>query len=226
MKQNPTQRLQDKLDEIKLLMQYAVPAENLRQAEELVSRFKNDIIGLNLFHNFYSFLPEGEDDRIRSLKLLNRKQGTFLILAASGIGDYLYLVNIEKAEFIGPAAGKNWAKELLNFFGYIKAKALNSTLAEPSLLNEYNPAVLDDQLCPICQTGHGEEHVLGCPVEICPWCDGQLTHCNCKFTQLNKKELTRESQLEILQKEVDKKGRIPFDAEKDRLSFPALRNVQ
>ncbi|MCD6389517.1 MAG: hypothetical protein J7L69_08895, partial [Desulfobulbaceae bacterium] len=69
---------------------------------------------------------------------------------------------------------------------------------------------------------HGEHHTFGCPTEICPWCDGQLTSCNCRFNQLKRDQIKTDSQIDLFLKKLNKKGRIPFDSTKHRLSFAAM----
>ena len=214
--------LKDKLEKIKLLMRYAVPRNRLEEATDLVLRYQNDAIGLNLFHAFYSFLPEAEDDLILALRLLGRRQGTFLIRASTMLGVYLYLVNRERAEFIGPDTQKKWDRDLLQFFGYGDSKSLSKQLADPALLDEYTPSCQDESLCPVCQAAHGEHHAFGCPTEICPWCGGQLTSCNCRFKQLERDQIKTASQIDLLLKKLNKKGRIAFDSDRHRLSFPAM----
>lgn len=56
----------------------------------------------------------------------------------------------------------------------------------------------------------GEEHLLGCVVEVCPWCEGQLNSCNCRFEQLEVDELLDEEQLEKFEDLLNAKGRVPF----------------
>ena len=214
--------LKDKLEEIKLLMQYAVPKNRLKEATELVLRYKNDALGLNTFHAFYSFLPEAEDDLILSLRLLDRRQGSFLIHASTMLGNYIYLVNREKAEFLGPGTQEKWDRTLLDFFGYSDNKSLNKRLADPALFDEYKPSCQDENLCPVCHAAHGEHHTFGCPTEICPWCSGQLTNCNCRFNKLKRDQIKTEGQIDLFRKKLDKKGRIRFDSTKHRLSFAAM----
>ena len=221
MKTVSTYNFEKKLKEIKLLMPYAVPAEHLEQATEFVAGLADDIIGLNLCHNFYSFLPEPEDDYIVNIALIARREGTFLLLARTGLAGYVYLVNQEKAEFIGIADEKNWNQELLDFFGYQDSAALTRQLGNSDMLQAYIPTCEDENICPSCQAEHGEFHTLGCPLEICPWCDGQLTSCNCRFTKLASDQVKRVKDIEKFNKILNAKGRIPYN-KNERLAFPAL----
>ena len=221
MKTVDNHNFEKKLKEIKLLMRYAVPARHLEKATAIVANFQDDIIGLNLCHNFYSFLPEPEEDYITGIALVARKQGTFLLLAKTRLAQYIYLVNQEKAEFVCKAAEKNWAQELLDFFGYRDSAALSRQLEDTDMLEDYIPISRDENVCPACQAEHGEFHTLGCPLEICPWCDGQLTSCNCRFTQLDRDQLRGVKDVEKFIKKLNAKGRIPYN-KKERLAFPAL----
>ena len=40
------------------------------------------------------------------------------------------------------------------------------------------------QRCHDCDCLEGETHELGCDMEICPFCGGQLLGCDCCYTQL------------------------------------------
>ena len=107
-----------KVEEIKELIEYGAPEEHLGDAFDFVQDFKNDIIALNLLHSFYSYPPEGLEDYIKELKLVTRKEGIFLICAASAINKYLYLVNPERAEFLGIFSEGIFDEEVLDFLGY------------------------------------------------------------------------------------------------------------
>ena len=76
------------------------------------------------------------------------------------------------------------AEELLDFFGYESAEAFAAICASPETLPIYEPLQMDEDICPACHAVAGEYHELGCPVELCPWCGGQLIHCDCRYEQL------------------------------------------
>lgn len=214
-----TDPLPKKLEEIKLLMQYAVEPAELAAASRLVEKHAADSVGLNVFHNFYSFLPEGLEDAIHLLRLLARKQGAFLVCATTNQDDYLYLATSEKAEFLGPLHQGVWEEEVLDFFGFAGREAFIKAHSDLDKFPVYVPALLQNDLCPVCQAADGELHTLGCPVEICPWCNGQLTSCNCRFSVLDAPRLHKEKELEDLLAKLNKKGRVPFNAEEHRPGY-------
>jgi hypothetical protein len=104
-------------------------------------------------------------------------------------------------------------QELLDFFGYANNRELLALTGKPEMLQEYEPYTSDSNLCPSCQVAEGEFHTLGCPVEICPWCNGQLTYCNCRFTRLNIEAMDKVAQVEKLRELLEEKGRITFKKE-------------
>ena len=201
-------------------MRYAVPPVDLAKATSLVEKYATDSVGLNVFHAFYSYLPEGLEDAINILRLLDRGQGTFLICASTALADYLYLATGEQAEFLGPLAEGIWEEEVLAFFDHESREAFLKKHAELAAFPVYVPAHLHHDLCPVCHVADGETHTLGCPVEICPWCQGQLTSCGCRFTLLGRSNLKSEGQLEELLILLNKKGRLPFSAEEHRPAYP------
>ena len=199
---------------IQFLMKYAVPEDQVNAAEALLEKYAADIIALNLLHSFYVNLPEGTDDSVRTLRLLTRKQGVFLLCVSTGNGlDYLYLVNREAAHIIGTLAEGIVDRELLDFFGYADNKEVLDLTEKPEKLLEYEPYAVDSSICPSCHVAEGEFHTLGCPVEICPWCKGQLTYCNCRFTKLDIDTLNKVSQVEKLLELLEEVGRIVFKKE-------------
>jgi len=212
--------------ELLILMQYGVPAENQEEAAALVDRYDDDRIAMNLFTAFYSYLPEAQDDAIESLRVLNQRQGNFLICASTLIDDYIYVVSPEQAEFLGTAGEGIWDEEILEFFGYSGREAFINSCRDLSQIEEYAPTPLNANLCPACSVSHGEYHTLGCPVEICPWCGGQFIHCQCRFTKLKVNEFSSGSKIDELRSILEQQGRVPYDAEKHRPDYPSANSLK
>ncbi len=206
--------------EISLLIEYAAPEEHRGEAMHLVDRYESDIIALRVFHHFYSFLPEAREDVVRVLRLLARRQGAFLLCATTEIDDYLYLVTSERAEFAGSLQEGLWEQEVLDFFGIPSPEEFQKRFKDLDSVRVHIPAHLDPRICPVCLVEHGECHTLGCPVEVCPWCDGQLTSCQCRFSVLKQESLASEGQIDAFREVLEEKGRIPFNAEADRPAYP------
>ena len=207
------QTLSERKKEIELLVQYATPRSRLQEAMEFVQKFAGDGIVLNLLHHFYSNLPEAVDDGIYKLRLLAHRQGTFLLCATSFSSDYLYIATPVNAIYVGRMAEGIHDEEMLEFFGFKSRQAFLEQTSDPSKLEEYVPADQDEKLCLFCRVSTGEFHTLGCPVEICPWCSGQLTHCNCRFVELGVEHLADEADIERLHERLEEAGRVPFKPE-------------
>ena len=200
--------------DIQFLMKYSVPEDQIEMAQSVLKRYEADIIALNLLHSFYVRLPEGMDDSVKVLRLLTSRQGVFLLCVSTGNGmHYLYVVNNEAAHIIGTLAEGILDQELLDFFGYEDNREVLTLTGELEKLKEYEPYTADSGLCPSCQVAEGEFHTLGCPVEICPWCGGQLTYCNCRFTKLDIDAMDKVSQIEKLLELLEEAGRIVFKKE-------------
>jgi hypothetical protein len=206
--------LAERKKEIQFLMKYAVPAEQAETAEALLEKYEADVIALNLLHSFYINLPEGKDDSVTGLRLITHRQGVFLLCVSTGNSmQYLYLVNNEAAHIIGTLAEGIIDQGLLDFFGYTDNREVLALTEKPEKLQEYEPYAADSNLCPSCHVAVGEFHTLGCPVEICPWCNGQLTYCNCRFTRLDIDTMDKVSQIEKLLELLVEAGRIAFKKE-------------
>ena len=211
---NTPKTIAERKDDIRFLMKYAVPEGQVYAATALLEKYESDIIALNLLHSFYMQLPEGKDDSLITLRLLTRSQGVFLVCASTGNGfHYLYLANNEAAHIIGTLAEGIIDQQLLDFFGYENNDQVLALAENPENLQEYEPYTPDSNLCPSCYAAVGEFHTLGCPVEICPWCSGQLTYCNCRFTILDTDALDKEAQIEKLHELLEAKGRVAFKKE-------------
>lgn len=220
MNKTMNKTLSQREEEIKLLIRYAVPEAQQQEAAALVEKHGGDPVALNIFHHFYSFLPDAREDCIRLLRLLARKEGAFLICATTLHDDYLYLSTNEGAEFLGTLGDGIWDQEILRYFRYKDRQAFLAGHRDLSRFPVYIPAHLDETLCPACHAAAGEYHTLGCPVEVCPWCGGQLTSCNCRFSHLHRDTLGA-ANLSDLQALLDQKGRIPFEPAHHRPGYPS-----
>nr|WP_320010156.1 hypothetical protein [uncultured Desulfobulbus sp.] len=199
-------------------MDYAVPEEFRAEAEDLLEIYRDDRIGLTLLLEFYSYLPEAREDWIREVRLIKRHQGIFLLAVRTQHTCYLYLVSSEGIEFQGNLNDGFLAQELIDFFEYESVTAFMEACTPFEKLAIYEPLQVDAEICPACHAESGENHELGCPVEICPWCGGQLVHCDCRFEQLGLDALTTEAELTQFETLLEERGRIPYSPEQ-RPSF-------
>ena len=135
---------------------------------------------------------------------------------------YLYLATEQQALLLCEFGHEISEIEPLVFFGYTDFDDFMVKCPSFASCEEYEPAgASESKLCPACLVAVGEYHLLGCPVEICPWCDGQLSWCGCRFEQLGVAELTEEEELEELERILEEKGRIPYTQD---TGHPTCRN--
>ncbi len=207
--------------ELQVLIQWGAPEKHRKNALALAGRYRDDHIALRLLTAFYSYLPDAVEDWIDTIGCLRRRQGFFLLCARTPRQRYLYLVNVEEAIFLGPVTEGIWDEDVLEFFGWKDNEASKKDLAAQKDIPEYQPAIRDPDLCPVCLAGKGEHHILGCPVEICPWCGGHLTRCDCRFRLLGRQRVERDIHIDRLYEALEKKGRIPFDPASQSPAHPA-----
>ena len=205
--------LQEKRHHIRQLMQYSAPEEQLDPALDLLVIFREDRIALMVLQEFYSYLPDAKEDWIKELRLVGRQGGVFLVTAVTYGDAYLYLVSNEGIEFHGSLLEGYLDNELLDFFGFESSAGFKEAGQNPENFPVYQPLQGDIDVCPACHTATGEVHELGCPVEICPWCGGQLIHCNCRFEQLETDAIADEQDLARLEELLEQKGRIVYSPE-------------
>ena len=210
--------LKKKRQHIRKLMQYAVPDKQLETALDLLVIYHDDRTALALLEEFYSYLPDARDDWVKELRLAARKDGVFLLAAVTPFDTYLYLVSSEGIEFNGPLSEGYLDNELLDFFGFASSDSFKETAAKPENFPAYQPLQADNDICPACHAATGDLHELGCPVEICPWCGGQLIHCNCRFEQLEQDTIGDEQDLLRFEELLAQKGRLAY-APEQRPSF-------
>lgn len=210
--------LQEQRRRIRELMHYAVPDEQLAQAQDLLVIFRDDRIALTVLDEFYRSLPDAQDDWIKELRTVGRKAGIFLLAAVTSRNAYFYLISGEGIEFHGSRQEGYLDKELLIFFEFSSAEQFVEQARKIEDFPLYEPVRIDIDTCPSCHAATGEEHELGCPVELCPWCGGQLIHCECRFTQLGLEELTTEEDIVRFEAILREKGRLVYSPEQ-RPSF-------
>ena len=195
-------------------MEYAVPEDSLDKAEDLLDVYRDDKIGLNVLYEFYRTLPDAKEALIKDIVLFARQQGVFLMGAMTDLGEgYLYLVSSEGIEFQGVVSDGFLARELIDFFQYESEADFKRICADHDRFVSYEPLQIDEDICPACHACTGEEHELGCPVEICPWCGGQFVNCSCRFEQLGVDAISTEQELLELEALLEERGRIPYSPE-------------
>lgn len=212
-----------KLAELDTFIDYAVPEEDREKTRALIKHFEQDPLAINLFDAFYRHLPEAEEDCITHIFQPEQHQGTFLFLIQTRLSAYFYTVDTKEAQLIA-TQGEGLPQEALDFFGFANLESFNKKHGDFTDQPLYQS--IFTKTCPACYTTDGHLHEFGCPVEVCPWCDGQLSSCNCRFEKLGTEEITSESQLKAFQKILEKKGRITFDAALHRPSYPTAGDDQ
>lgn len=203
---------------IRSLMDYAVPEERLAEAEDLLDIYRHDHIALELLQEFYSFLPDARNDWVREILLVRRRQGMFLLAAMTEASGYLYLVSGEGVEFQGMLAEGPWDRDILEFFGYSGREQFMAESNSSGGFQVYEPMDIDRDICPSCHVATGELHELGCPVELCPWCGGQLVYCSCRYDRLGIDAMESEEDMIRFEDILHEQGRIPYSPEQ-RPSF-------
>jgi hypothetical protein len=205
--------LQAVIEDIKLLIRYAVSEEDRDKAGALLEKYRANPVALRLLKEYYSFLPEAQEEPVSRIVHMDMRQGIFLLGVSTGTHEYIFFATEEHAGFLGKYQEGIGDEEILGFFGYTSRESflqLHPSLAEFDDFSE--TWKINETLCPVCLVAVGENHHLGCPVEVCPWCSGQLSRCNCRFELMQKEEIESDEDLKVFEALVQKKGRISFEA--------------
>lgn len=206
-------------EDIELLIQYAVPVEEQATAVDFLGLFEEDPFALDVIRAFYRTLPDAREEALIKISVLEEKEQVFLLLLSSASHHYHYLASNEEGLFLSEWEQGIPDKDVLAFFDYPDQETFNKKHPSPESCREYVPLErVNEEICPSCGVQSGALHTFGCPVEVCPWCGGQLNHCNCRFEQLGVDELTDETRLGELEEKLEKKGRIPY-AKEQRPTF-------
>jgi hypothetical protein len=205
-----TQQFQQLIKEIKLFIHYAVAEHEIAAAEALVDSYQTDLRVLRLLREYYVALPEAKEEPIVRLAQLVQRQGVFLFVAITTSTAHLYAVSHDQVAWLGEYLSE-LDSETLAIFGFASHEEFLK-ICQPLIdLDEYpgRPSEVWQE-CPACGVQEGEYHLLGCSVEVCPWCEGQLNKCNCRFEQLETEVIENDEQLEEFFELLTARGRIPF----------------
>ncbi|TKB08738.1 hypothetical protein [Desulforhopalus sp. IMCC35007] len=207
------------LEELDMYVQYGVPENDLKAARAVIHNYRDDERILRLLREYYVALPEAREEPVHSLNRLMEQSGVGLFVIVCTSYSYLYVISPEEVLLLGEYR-KEVPEEVLSFFGYGSQAAFLKDCPAIEKLKPFPSGKKGAKSgCPVCGVLEGEEHLLGCIVEICPWCEGTLNSCNCRFEQLKIDEIETEEQLETFSELLEAKGRIPYTKEQN-VSFP------
>jgi hypothetical protein len=218
--------LQLLIEEIKLFIQYAVTENDREKAYGLVEKYRDNRVALRALKEYYSVLPEAREEPVLSIARIDIKQGVFLLGLSAGAHEYIFFATEDDAGYLGEYHEGMGDQEILGFFGYADKEEflqLHPTMAEFDDFGE--TWKINSVLCPVCLVPVGEYHHLGCPVEVCPWCLGQLRSCSCRFEQTQSEEFEDDEDLTRFETLLQQKGRIPFETGQGP-SYPIADNGQ
>lgn len=196
--------------EVVVFLRYAVPEENLSRAMQVVNSYREDIPGLLLLREFYRSLPEVREEAAERVVEMASYQGVILFALITEGYEYLYVVEGDRVVYVGEG-GHEIEEEILAFFGYPAQEDYIQAcrqLREQEAYSGTVPTIAGR--CPVCFALEGEFHQFGCPVEVCPWCLGQLNRCNCRFDQMGVEQIGDDEEVATFQRLLIGKGRIRF----------------
>ncbi len=209
------------IDEIKLLISYAVGKEDIYKAESLLERYRANGVALTVLKEFYSSLPEAREEPVIRIAHIDMHMGVFLLGVSTGAHDYVFFATGDNAGSLGEFSETRGDEEIFSFFGYSDKEIFLQNHPNMAALKDLAPILpTNKDFCPVCSAVVGENHHLGCPVEVCPWCFGQLSKCNCRFEQMDLEEIVNDKDLERFGQLLEEKGRIPFECGQGP-SYPA-----
>ncbi len=204
--------MSDLVEEVKIFIEYSVQSAEKKTALQTLATYEDNGMALRVMKDFYARLPKFREEAVASVSRIVSRHDAYLLKVETKNFQYLYFFQDGKPHYIGEKKDGIGDADVLRFFGYADNRDFLKTVDERS--NEYaNLKGKPHNFCPACMVGEGEIHLFGCPVEICPWCEGQFNMCNCRFEQLGVDEITEDSELDRLEIILNDKGRIPFSAE-------------
>lgn len=206
-----SEKIEKIVKEVELFIQYGVQESEQQDALNFLHRYKKDALALQLMRTFYTSLPETHEEAIARITLVQKKDDIFLLGLTTASRSYLYLATDQKALLLGEYGEGIAEPEALACFGYPDLKGFFDRYPSLAACEGYESVSPGGSgFCPVCSAAVGEVHLLGCPVEVCPWCDGQFSRCGCRFEKLGLDVLEDEDELEELERILQEKGRIPY----------------
>ncbi|MCG6929446.1 MAG: hypothetical protein LJE64_02730 [Desulfofustis sp.] len=207
--------------DVSVLIEYSVHEADKSRALAVYERFRNNPAALRLLRCYYADLPEAREEMVVDLKVAAEKQGSMLAVLQTPERAYLYLLADDQAVFLQEYAEGLTDASILSYFEFSSADDFRKKTGRdparlPSLAGDGSDAAAT---CVACGVKAGEFHVLGCPVEPCPWCESQLSRCNCRFEQLGVASIEDDHQLDRFEELLEAKGRFPFSTEQNP-SYP------
>ena len=201
--------------DLQLLIEYGVLPEEKEQALQVYEKYRHSPVAVSLLRCYYSDLPEAREEMAVDLKIVASRQGFDLVVLQSTRHDYLYLHADDRALLLGEFKDGIRDESILSYFQFRSRDDFwEKTGTSPAHLpSMHAPAsAASPRVCVACGVAAGELHILGCPVEQCPWCEAQLSYCNCRFDQLGVTQIDDDEQLDRFEVVLERKGRIPFAA--------------
>ena len=190
-------------------------------ANQFLGVYAGDFFALGIIKDYYQTLPNAYEEALIKISVLEEREQVFLMLLSTTNHHYFYVTNDDESLFLSEWDKGLDDKQLLNFFGYTDSKSFAKAHSDMAKCREYLPLErMDEELCPSCGVKTGSMHTLGCPIEVCPWCGGQLNHCNCRFEQLDVEAFTDEMMLDKFATKLEQKGRVSY-AKEQRPTFIA-----
>lgn len=201
------------VDDIRLFLKYGVPIEERERAEALVEEYQGRRRALLLLRQYYLALPDAKEEAAIGISLLVQRQGIALMVVTTTSTAHLYAVSAEEAVWLGEYR-QELDGEIVAFWGYRDWQEFLKICPPVAELSPYSSERRQEGCeCPACGVGEGETHFFGCVVEVCPWCNGQLSRCNCRFEQLQQESIDDQEQVERFLELLEEKGRVPFSRE-------------
>ena len=199
--------------ELPTLIEYGVLAEEKEQALAVYEKYRHSPAALSLLRCYYSDLPEAREEMAVDLKIVASRQGSDLIVLQATSHEYLYLYSDNQVVLLGEFKDGIEDQSILNYFQFKNRddfweKTGTQAASLPSMHAPETTA--QPVVCVACGVGAGEMHILGCPVEQCPWCEAQLSRCNCRFDKLGLSTIDEDEQLDRFEELLERKGRVPF----------------